>query len=57
MTSPATDHPLYRNEHGLWCPCCGNHIAASWTMEEEDYEPPMICKQCGFPDEIDPEAI
>lgn len=52
-----TDHPWDENEHGLWCPCCGNHIAAPWNMEDEDFQAPTICKQCGFPDEIDPEAI
>lgn len=51
------DHPWDQNEHGLWCPVCGNHIAAIWNLEEEGYEPPDACNQCGFPDEIDPDAI
>lgn len=38
------------NEHGLWCPACGNHIAAPWRMDEPDFEPPESCKQCGFPE-------
>ena len=46
-----------QNEHGLWCPVCGNHIAAPWHLEDDDYMPPETCPQCGFPDELDPEAI
>jgi len=46
-----------RNKHGLWCEVCGAHIAAPWTLEEDDYEPPEICPNCGFPDEFDPEAV
>lgn len=44
-------HPWSENEHGLWCPACGYHIAAPWTLEdEEDYVPPDSCKECGYPD-------
>jgi hypothetical protein len=42
--------PWDQNEHGLWCSACGEHIAAPWHLEEGDYEPPEICKTCGFPD-------
>jgi predicted RNA-binding Zn-ribbon protein involved in translation (DUF1610 family) len=44
------DIPWEHNEHGLWCPACGDLLAASWHCEEEDFEPPEVCKQCGFPD-------
>lgn len=44
------EHPWDENEHGLWCSACGNHIAAMWTMEEDGYEPPLTCHQCGYPD-------
>lgn len=43
------DAPWERNEHGLWCPACGEHIAAPWNMDD-DYRPPESCKTCGFPD-------
>lgn len=44
-------HPWDENEHGLWCVACGYHIAARWTMDEDDdFEPPLTCRQCGFPD-------
>lgn len=42
--------PWEENEHGLWCPSCGEIIAAPWNMEAEDFEPPETCKTCGFPD-------
>lgn len=29
---------------------CGNHIATAAEADEEDYQPPDCCKQCGFPD-------
>jgi len=50
------DHPFTVNEHGIWCPLCGAHIAAPHNIDET-YVPPEVCAQCGFPDEIDPEAI
>ena len=37
-------------EQGLWCPACGFMIAASWHLGEHDFEPPLTCKQCGYPD-------
>ena len=49
-------HSFEENESGLWCPLCGNHLAARHNMDET-YIPPEVCPQCGFPDEIDPEAI
>lgn len=44
------DDPWEENDHGLWCPACGYHIAPSWFLNDEDFQPPEICKQCGFPD-------
>lgn len=43
-------HDWEENEFGLWCPACGNIIAAPWNMADEDFAPPMSCDQCGFPD-------
>jgi predicted RNA-binding Zn-ribbon protein involved in translation (DUF1610 family) len=43
------EHPWEYNEHGLWCPACGEHIAAPWNMGN-DYQAPESCKTCGFPD-------
>lgn len=43
-------HPWDRSEHGLWCPACGEMIARQEKADEEDYEPPDSCRQCGFPD-------
>jgi hypothetical protein len=51
------DHPWEQNEWGLWCLCCGNHIARADELDDEDYKAPEMCRQCGFPDEIDPERI
>lgn len=42
--------PWLQNEDGLWCPACGDHIAAPWIMDEEGYQPPDACRTCGFPD-------
>jgi hypothetical protein len=50
----ASDHLWAETEDGLWCECCGNHIAARWHLDDEDYTPPDECRQCGFPD---PEAV
>lgn len=53
-----TDHGNWeQNEFGLWCPLCGNHIARADECEEDDYKAPEQCRDCGFPDEIDPERI
>ena len=39
------------NEHGLWCPHCGEIIAPDWFFErDETFEPPTSCRQCGFPE-------
>lgn len=43
-----------RNEHGLWCECCGNLIASPRTADADDYQAPEQCGQCGFPD---PESV
>ena len=49
-----------RNEHGFWCNVCGDQIKAPHQFEDDedmdDYEP-ECCRNCGAPDEIDPEAI
>lgn len=50
MTDPAELHPWEENEHGMWCPACGNHIAASWSLDEPGYTPPETCRDCGFPE-------
>jgi hypothetical protein len=42
--------PWDLNEHGLWCPACGEILAAPWHLEDEDFVEPEICKTCGFPD-------
>ncbi len=44
------------NEYGRWCPVCGNLI----TDIKDDpslSSPPDICPSCGYPDELDPDAI
>lgn len=46
------DHPWTENEHGLWCPSCGELIAAPWNMDD-DYVPPDECRTCGFPDDAE----
>ena len=38
----------HANDHGLWCPMCGWHVAAPWNVESKGYRPPMICRECGF---------
>lgn len=42
--------PWEPNEHGLWCINCGDCIAPSWFFDDEDYEPPESCRQCGYPE-------
>lgn len=45
--------PFELNEHGLWCPCCGNLIASPATANADDYQAPAECGQCGFPEDAD----
>lgn len=53
-----------RNEDGFWCNICGNCLRPSFRFDDEyewdEYEKELetsSCKQCGAPDDIDPEAI
>jgi hypothetical protein len=39
--------PFIRNQHGLWCPQCGEQIA--------DWEWIGDCDACGYPSEIEGE--
>lgn len=48
--SSKRDTPWDRNEHGLWCTACGYLVAQPETADEDGYQPPDNCKQCGFPD-------
>jgi hypothetical protein len=41
-----------RNEHGLWCPSCGELLAGPGGTDEEGLEPDE-CRVCGFPDNIE----
>lgn len=51
---PSEPEPDFEyNEHGAWCPVCGDLVASSFQMEDEDFIVPSVCRQCGFPDEID----
>ncbi len=49
-----------RNDDGFWCNFCGDLIKPMFHFEcdaeADEYEPEQ-CKQCGAPDEIDPEKI
>lgn len=55
MTSPSKDtvrveeNPFTRNEHGLWCPACGELIAYDDGVDDEGFVP-NNCRTCGFPD-------
>lgn len=44
--------PFDLNECGLWCPSCGDLIAALHSIDEF-YQAPGECRQCGFPDDIE----
>jgi len=48
--------PFEANDCGLWCPLCGAHVAAPWNVDDH-FVPPDVCPLCGFPDQIDPEAM
>lgn len=37
-----------RNEHGLWCPSCGECVAPGGI--DEDGGEPSECRCCGYPD-------
>lgn len=46
----AEGSPWEPNGDGLWCPNCGDIISPRWFFDDDDYEPPASCRQCGFPD-------
>lgn len=35
------------NEHGLWCPVCGWHVAPVHFFDDEDFQPTLFCRECG----------
>lgn len=41
-----------QNEHGLWCPSCGERLAGPALVDEEGLEPEE-CRVCGFPEDIE----
>lgn len=43
-------HPWEQNADGLWCPCCGHHIATADQLRNAEYTPPDTCPECGFPE-------
>ena len=52
QTNPAHD-PLYlwdQNRDGLWCPSCGEMVAARYKFDDPDFEAPDYCKACRYPD-------
>ncbi len=46
------DSHFDRNEHGLWCPSCGEMIANADHLDEDGMEPDE-CRVCGYPEDID----
>lgn len=38
------------NEHGVWCPSCGEIIATPWGIDD-DWMAPDECRTCGFPED------
>ena len=42
-----------QNEHGIWCPSCGDLLVAGWHMSGDDWEEPTECKVCGYPDDLE----
>lgn len=40
------------DEHGVWCPHCGDLIAAPWNIDE-DWQEPNECRACGFPEDLE----
>ena len=41
--------PFITNEHGTWCPSCGELL----SNRDEDFDPEGECPTCGFPDDIE----
>ncbi|HKT85604.1 MAG TPA: hypothetical protein VJQ77_05910 [Novosphingobium sp.] len=40
------------NEHGVWCPSCGELIANASNVDDDGIEPGE-CRVCGFPDDAE----
>ena len=41
-----------QNEHGVWCPSCGELIA-NGDQVDDDWMEPDECRVCGFPEDIE----
>ena len=41
--------PWSHNEHGTWCPSCGELL----SHRDEDFDEDGECPACGFPDDIE----
>lgn len=41
--------PFTTNEHGTWCPSCGELL----SNRDEDFDEDADCPTCGYPDDID----
>ena len=46
-----------QNEHGWWCPHCGNLVRSAHAVFDPDDDPdpplPEECRECGFPEVSD----
>lgn len=48
-----SDSHFDRNEHGVWCPSCGELIVPGWRLDDDELEEPIECTVCGYPDDLD----
>lgn len=47
------DDPWDYNEHGAWCNSCGELVGDAEEVESKDWSPPLECRCCGFPEDIE----
>lgn len=40
------------NDHGTWCPSCGDLLAGAGGVDEDGIEPDE-CPTCGYPDDLE----
>lgn len=43
---------FHHNDHGVWCPSCGEMLAGAQQVDD-DWMEPDECRVCGFPEDIE----
>lgn len=47
-----SENGFHINDHGVWCPSCGEMIASTSQLDDDWIEPDE-CRACGFPEDLE----